>query len=263
MDTLKNYRHITTISFVLFLVFAFLLFASIWNGMLNVPEIQNKGIIIALIIMILLMGIGALSLLYHLSDSKRFQDSLKVMVDKERVKIMSELSKTEDISEEKSTEKIDADAWMNEVIPNIQTRTTLNSFTKKLLSNLSKKAEIVSGLCYIRKEGTNNFESIADYAYTSENLPVGFKLGETLPGEVAKSKETMNISDIPEDYFQAESGLGKSRPKHLLIVPIIFKNNTLGVIEMAAFKKFDQDNVNIIIELGKKVGEKINKLVKS
>ena len=262
MDTLKNYRHITIISFILLFILSFFLFASIWNGILDAQEVKNKGIIIFLIILVMLIGIGALFLLYHLSDNKRFENSLKTLVDKERVKIISELQKTEDNSEEKAVEQINIEEWMEEVIPKIQTRTTIETFVKELLSNLSKKLELVEGLCYVRKGKTDNFEYIADYAFTGEEKPKGFKLGETLPGEVAKSKEIMNISDIPEEYFQAESGLGKSKPRYLLILPLVLKNKTIGIIEMAAFKKFDQQNVETFIELGTKVGEKLNKLVK-
>lgn len=263
MDTLKKYRHITIITIVLFLILSFLLFASIWNGILDAREVNNKGIIILLIVLILLMGIGALFLLYQLSDSKRFDDSVKELVDKERVKIMSELQKTEDAAEKKEAEQINMEEWLDEVVPRIQTRTNVNTFAKNLLSNLSKKVEIIEGLFYVRKDGTDNFESVADYAFTGEEQPRGFKLGETLPGEVAKSKEIMNISEIPEEYFLAESGLGKSKPRYLLIVPVLLKNKTIGIMELAAFKKFDQQNVNTFIELGNKVGEKLNKLVKS
>ncbi len=263
MDTLKNYRHIAIITVIIFLILSFLLFASIWNGILDAPEVKNKGTIILLIVLILLMGIGSMLLLYNLSDSKRFNDSVNKLVDKERVKIMTELQKAEDNAEEKVAEQINLDEWMDEVMPKIQARTTVNIFAKNLLSNLSKKVEIIEGLCYIRQDGTDNFENVADYAFTGEEQPKGFKLGETLPGEVAKSKEIMNISEIPENYFQAESGLGKSKPKYLLIVPILFKNKSIGVVELATFKKFDQQIVNTFIELGNKVGEKINKLVKS
>jgi transcriptional regulator with GAF, ATPase, and Fis domain len=263
MDTLKNYRHIAIITFIIFLILSFFLFASIWNGILDAQEVKNKGTIILLIVLILLMGIGSMLLLYHLSDSKRFNDSVNKLVEKERIKIMTELQKTEDNAEEKVAEQINIDEWMNEVVPKIQARTTVNIFAKNLLSNLSKKVEIIEGLCYIRKDGTDIFENVADYAFTGEEQPKGFKIGETLPGEVAKSKEIMNISDIPEDYFQAESGLGKSKPRYLLILPILFKNKTIGIIELAAFKKFNQQNVNTFSELGKKAGEKLNKLVKS
>jgi len=92
--------------------------------------------------------------------------------------------------------------------------------------------------------------------------PKKFKTGESLPGQVAKNKTILNISNIPENYINIFSGLGKSSPKYMLFIPILYNNKTIGVIELASFKSFNKNTEQIFTELSGIMGEKINMLLK-
>ena len=59
-------------------------------------------------------------------------------------------------------------------------------------------------------------------------------LGDGLIGVCALEKNTIYITDVPEDYMEIESGLGDSKPKSLLIVPLKSESKIMGVIELAS-----------------------------
>lgn len=68
-----------------------------------------------------------------------------------------------------------------------------------------------------------------------------YEIGEGLIGQVAKEGKVMFIDSLPEGYIsQILSGLGGASPTHLFIAPIKQKEKTLGVVEIASFKKFSQ-----------------------
>ena len=69
-----------------------------------------------------------------------------------------------------------------------------------------------------------------------------------MPGQVAKNKHAMNISDLPEGFIVA-SGLGQSSPLHLYFLPLINNDETIAVIELASFKEFDKETEKLF-ELG-------------
>lgn len=67
-----------------------------------------------------------------------------------------------------------------------------------------------------------------------DKTPPRFRLGEGLIGKAALSHGTVVLSDLPEDYFYSvESSLGKMRPRHLLIAPLVYEQRCFGVLELA------------------------------
>ena len=65
----------------------------------------------------------------------------------------------------------------------------------------------------------------------------------------------MNISELPDKYLTVLSGLGSSSPNHLIIFPILFKNKSIGVIEIATFKKIDNHNEEILMNFSEILGD--------
>jgi hypothetical protein len=119
---------------------------------------------------------------------------------------------------------------------------TLKNFADESLIQLSKIIPIVEGVFFIRVNGSDEFNVAGDYAYFSESKPSGFKLGETLPGQVAKNKRAMTVSDIPEDYVKIGSGLGKGSPGYLYFIPLLKNEETIAVLEIASFKEFGKES---------------------
>ncbi len=126
---------------------------------------------------------------------------------------------------------------------------SFKKFAEESLSLIAKVFPITSGIFYIREKGTKEFIPEGDYAYFSENPAGRFILGETLPGQAAKNKRAINLSDIPEGYIKIASGLGQGSPKHLYFLPLINNDETIAVIELASFKEFDKETEKLF-ELG-------------
>ena len=60
--------------------------------------------------------------------------------------------------------------------------------------------------------------------------------GEGLPGTCAQEGDRIFVTDVPEDYFEVASGIGSSRPNCILLVPLLFGQRVLGVIELATVR---------------------------
>lgn len=91
-------------------------------------------------------------------------------------------------------------------------------------------------------------------------------LGEGLTGLCARDRRIMVLDDIPEDYVRIGSGLGESRPRHLLLAPLVFQDRILAVVELAAFVPFDSGQRALIDELMPVLGlnlENLNRAVRT
>lgn len=160
----------------------------------------------------------------------------------------------EKIAEEK-TEKIDFEQVISQVIPKSDLN-DMEKFGELILANVAKKFDIVQGLFYQKNLESGIFSFTAGYAFFSENAPVSYIEGDTLPGQVAKNKKLLNLDKVPEGYITILSGLGTGSPKHLLIVPVInASNETIGIIELASFKPFSSQQEELFSVLGRKLGE--------
>ena len=129
-------------------------------------------------------------------------------------------------------------------------------FMEKLLLNISKKNDIVQAIAFKKDKKTEVFSILASYAYFSESKPPTFTVGETLPGQVAKNKVTLNLKEVPENYINIVSGLGKGTPNNLLIVPILANDNEcIGIIEFASFKSFTDQKAKLFENIGLMINE--------
>ena len=66
-----------------------------------------------------------------------------------------------------------------------------------------------------------------------------FLLEEGLLGACYFEKAPIELTEIPEDYIEISSGLGGSRPRMLMLTPLIHNEEVVGMIEVASFKLFD------------------------
>lgn len=121
----------------------------------------------------------------------------------------------------------------------VQLRQNIHTLNEQLLIWISKGFELTTGLVYLRQPGEDTFQLSAKYAWYGQSEPSPFLLGETLPGQAAKDQRILNLENVPENYIQVVSGLGKGTPRHLLIVPLVHETLTVGLIELASFHPFD------------------------
>ncbi len=105
-------------------------------------------------------------------------------------------------------------------------------------------------------------ELISCYAYNKKRfverkIRVRDKFAEGLIGQVYVEKQTLHLSEIPENYILITSGLGEATPRELLIVPLKINNKVTGVIELASFKPFEKQEVDFIEKLAETLASTI------
>lgn len=259
---MKNYRLLTIVLFISLIIVLIILSVYIWNSSLKAEYVYNKSIIIICIVLILIISSLEFILSYKLSDKSKIDQKIKTIVEKEKAKIIAEFNKKEIREEKVSESEVNVDKIVKKTIPNIQNFKTLKSYSEKVMSNIAKEIEIGQGLFYAKAKKSNLFKVAGEYAFTGDEKPKDFKLGVTLPGQAAKNKDLMIINEIPDDYYSTESGLGKSMPKHLIIVPIINKNTSVAVMELGTFKEINPTEQKVLKNLSLELGDKINKFIK-
>ncbi len=129
--------------------------------------------------------------------------------------------------------------------------------SETLLGCLADVYEITQAEIFVRNKTEEDDKLVlsATYAfYIPDEKVFEFQLGEGLIGQVAKAAEPLYLDELPQGYITVKSGLGSATPSHLLIVPWTQQeDNTFAVLEIASFKEFDKQDIEIIQGLSEKL----------
>lgn len=63
---------------------------------------------------------------------------------------------------------------------------------------------------------------------------LNFKPGEGIAGEAVIKKQPVVMTDVPAGTFKIKTGLVETEPLHLMIVPAVYENEVVAVIELAS-----------------------------
>lgn len=113
------------------------------------------------------------------------------------------------------------------------------------LTEICKSLDAGVGAYYmLMKDGAKKvLQMNATYAMSlAESQRPTFEVGEGLVGQVAAERKSIIIDDIPEGYIKIVSGLGSASPTHVLVSPVVYGKELCGVVEIAAFTAFTEND---------------------
>ena len=108
----------------------------------------------------------------------------------------------------------------------------------------------------------HSFKLLAGYAYRDrKGLSNRFRMGEGLVGQCALERERILVTDAPDDYVQIASALGQSRPKNIVVQPVVFEGQVKAVVELATFNGFTEIQLAFLDQLSESIGIVLNTIV--
>ncbi|MEU6038501.1 HAMP domain-containing protein [Actinomadura sp. NPDC047616] len=106
---------------------------------------------------------------------------------------------------------------------------------------------------------------IGAYGYPEDGGPAArptrFRLGRSLVGQAARSRQTIVVDDVPSGYVTVSSGLGEAPPTSLVILPIVVEDQVLGVIELASVRPFTPVQRDFLEQLMETIGVNVNTII--
>ncbi len=120
------------------------------------------------------------------------------------------------------------------------------------------------GTFFITEDGGDGtvLRLIAGYGLQVDTAaPIEFRLGQSLVGQVAKTKKPIVVTDAPANYVKISSGLGEAAPLNLMVLPIVFEGQVLGVIEAGSFGLFTQVHQDFLEQLMETIGVNANTII--
>ncbi|MGW0915787.1 HAMP domain-containing protein [Streptomyces sp. NPDC002784] len=82
-----------------------------------------------------------------------------------------------------------------------------------------------------------------------------------LVAQAAREKKRILVEEAPPDYIKINSGLGEAAPTTIVIIPILFEDKLLGVIELASFSRFSDVHLAFFDQFVNTIGVAINTII--
>lgn len=192
-----------------------------------------------------------------LSESDHLRIALLEM--REKLKDAAKLQEEKRIEEEKRSWANEGLAKLNEIL---RKQDDVEELSYQILSYLINYMDANQGGLFIRNnEDPNNItlELKSFYAFNRRKfIKKTFELGEGLIGNCALEKQTVHLTEIPDNYIQITSGLGGSNPHSLLLVPMKMEDEVLGIIEVASFNDFEPHHIEFLEQASLSVASSLN-----
>ena len=127
------------------------------------------------------------------------------------------------------------------------------SFYNNIIRIIVRDLEVNQAALYLindNDESSKFFEVVACMAWGREKMQKKtFMLEEGLLGACYFEREPIVLTEIPEDYVSITSGLGGANPKVLMLVPLIYNENVIGVVEVASFKVLEDHKKTYLLHV--------------
>jgi signal transduction histidine kinase/CheY-like chemotaxis protein len=145
----------------------------------------------------------------------------------------------------------------------LQGQRDLAAVTQLIMSEVTPTVNAQHGAFFIAEpgaDGTAELTLVASYGYTPRrsDLRSRFQLGEGLVGQAAFERRTIAMTDLPPGYIKVGSGLGEAPAAGLLVMPVLFEDQVLGVIELAAIRSFSGSDRDFLDRLAETIGVVLN-----
>jgi HAMP domain-containing protein/signal transduction histidine kinase/ActR/RegA family two-component response regulator len=145
----------------------------------------------------------------------------------------------------------------------LQGQRDIEAVTQMIMSEVTPVVEAVQGAFFLAESGDDGvvLRRAASYGNTRGKDDVVFGIGEGLVGQTALDKRPVRVQEVPHEYLTVRSGLGSSVPADLFVLPVLFEEQVLGVIELASFQQFNEVHTGFLEQLVETIGVVLNTII--
>lgn len=167
---------------------------------------------------------------------------------------------------QKSRKREEEDRFANTGIARISDvlRSNMNdvqSLCDLLILSLVKYVDANQGAIFLvqgEEENDLHLKLRSHYAYGRKKFrEKRVEFGEGLVGQAYLEKESSYRTEIPQNYVTISSGLGEATPTSLLVVPLKYNEQVVGILEFASFREFRDYEIAFMEKVGESIASTI------
>jgi HAMP domain-containing protein/signal transduction histidine kinase/ActR/RegA family two-component response regulator len=165
-----------------------------------------------------------------------------------------------------TTEKSAQQDWLKSNLARIggkmQGQRDLGAVCQMIMSEVTPVVEAQLGAFFLRDGAAPaaTLRLISSYGWTGDST-ASVRTGEGLIGQAVVEKRSIRVRQVPADYLRVSSGLGSAPPADLVVLPVLFEEQPLGVIELASFQELSELHLDFLEQLVETIGVVLNTII--
>ena len=139
----------------------------------------------------------------------------------------------------------------------LQGQRDLRNVARLILTELAPLVGVQRGVFYLADlDGEpSRLGLLATYPRQLRPEPAArIKFGEGLLGQCAEDRRRIVLRDVPPDYAPINSALGGATPRSIVLLPILFEDETRAVIELASVEDLSEIHLAFLDQLAESIG---------
>jgi len=122
----------------------------------------------------------------------------------------------------------------------LQGQRDLGEVCQLIMNEVSPLVDAQVGAFFLASlpDPARRYVMVGGYSQAVAEPPSAFTAGEGLVGQAAASRRVMHVRDVPEGYLKIRSGTGSATPRAVVVLPVLFEGECLGVIELGSVTPF-------------------------
>jgi HAMP domain-containing protein/CheY-like chemotaxis protein/putative methionine-R-sulfoxide reductase with GAF domain len=144
----------------------------------------------------------------------------------------------------------------------LQGQRDLKAVSRLVMSELTPLVGAQLGAFFMAEAGADSepqLRLIASYAFTQrKGVATIYGLGEGIVGQAALERKSILVTQAPDDYITIASGLGKAAPVNIIVLPVLFEDQVMAVIELASFTPYSDAHLTFLEQLTETLGVVLN-----
>ncbi|BCB86295.1 histidine kinase [Phytohabitans suffuscus] len=163
-----------------------------------------------------------------------------------------------------TTRKNAEQSWLDSNLARIggllQGQRDLGEVCRMLMGEVTPLVEAQLGAFFLvdNDEATTRLRLAASYGYVTRTNEVVFGPGEGLIGQAAVSRRMIRVSTDATGALTLRSGLLTTKPRDVVVLPILFEGELLGVIEFASVNAYSDLHISFLERLVSTIGIALN-----
>ncbi|MCK5537015.1 MAG: PAS domain-containing protein [Bacteroidales bacterium] len=175
------------------------------------------------------------------------------------VKLQDEIKRSQN-EEEKRNKEDEERRWITEGLAlfgeHLRSTTNLSELSYLLISKLVDYIDVDQGGFFVLRieKDEKIFEQTGSYAYDRKKFcDQTIEWGEGLLGACAIEQKPLYLPEVTEGYVNITSGLGKTNPKVLFILPLIRDFEIHGMMEFSSLEEIPEFKRDFLVKLAESI----------
>jgi signal transduction histidine kinase/DNA-binding response OmpR family regulator len=129
-----------------------------------------------------------------------------------------------------------------------QNQKSAQAMAQNIIATLIDHIDLPAGAMYFCMSGEQCLKRVAAIGLSIDSS-IKINMADGLVGQASQSQQMLIVNQVPADYWRLQSGSGQAQPGQLILMPLWYRKELIGVLELASFRTLEPPVIGLLERL--------------